>query len=256
MILGWEDITTFQINRNKSSSSISAVLLGLGELALDLLEHGGRRPRRRELQLERARRLQVALGVARRVLEPAGDLHLHLEEPRRVLPPERAGAGAAQRGDGGAVRDGGEVVHPGLPGPVLLPLVGEQRAVERLAVEGVRGLELLPVGDGHGPVPVADGERQREVVRERRRRRGGLHQVEPGQRGVLDGDAHVGDEAVGGEGDSAATDGGGDGEADDAGLPTVPAPHRRRGSRGWMLLVWILELETVLGCNHERRCAF
>jgi len=198
-----------------------AVLVGLGELALDLLEDDGRRPGRRELQLERARRGQLALGEVGLVPDLAGERHLHLEQPRGVLLPELGDAGVPERHVRGA-RAGVEVVHPCLAGRVDVPLAGELDAVEPLAVEAVVGLQRLGVLDAHGPVPVADGEREGEVVGERGGR--GRHEGEPGQRGGLDGDLHVADEAVGGQEHDEEDDGGeheeADAEAED-GLPRV-----------------------------------
>lgn len=152
------------------SSSLAVLVVGFGDLAVNLLEHDGRRrgPRRGELQFEGAGGLDLALGLAQRVLELAGDRHLHLEQSRRVLLPELGLAGVAERHAPG-VRARGQVVHHRLPGALLLALVRDLHALERLAVEAVRGLQRLVVLDADGPVGVADGQRQREVVRERRR---------------------------------------------------------------------------------------
>jgi hypothetical protein len=141
----------------------------------------------------------------------AGERHLHLEQPRCVLLPEFGDAGVPQR-HVRAFRAGVEVVHPGLARGVDVPLVGEFDAVEPLAVEAVVGLQRLGVLDAHGPVPVADGEREGEVVGERGGRGG--HEGEPGQRGGLDGDLHVADEPVGGEEHDEEDDGGDHEEAD------------------------------------------
>jgi hypothetical protein len=228
---------------------VLAVLLCLGELALDLLEHEGRRrlPRRRELELERAGGLDGALGGARRVLDLASHRHLHLEHPRGVLLVELGDPGVAQR-DGRAAGPGRQPVHPGLAGGVLVALTGEPQAVELLAIEAVRGVERLGVGHAHGPVRVAHGERHREVVRERRRRGRRADEREARQGGVVHGDAHVADEAEGGDEDDDEGDGGEDGDAEDA-PPEVTAavaaavvaalverPHGRSSGCCWRTL--------------------
>jgi hypothetical protein len=205
-------------------SRLAVLVIRLGELAVDLLEHDGRRPRRRELQLERAGGLDLALGLAQRVLELAGDGHLHLEHPRRVLLPELGLPGVAQR-HRPALRARGQAVHHRLPGAQLLTLVGDLHALERLPVEGVRRHQRLVVLDADGPVRVADGQRHREVVRERRRRRRRAHQREAGEGRVLHGDPHVAegpaedddDDDHAGEGHEA----GGDGEEDEAALDVL-----------------------------------
>uniref|UniRef100_A0A8R7PJQ3 Uncharacterized protein n=1 Tax=Triticum urartu TaxID=4572 RepID=A0A8R7PJQ3_TRIUA len=180
------------------------------ELALDLLEHDGRRAGRRELQLERAFGLELALGEVRLVPDLARQRHLHLEHPRLVLLLELGHAGVAER-DVGAVRAGDEVVHLGLAGGVRGALVGEPDPLEALAVEAVVGLQRLGVLDAHGPVLVPDGEREREVVGEGGG--GGRGQREAREGGVDDGDLGVADEAVGQEEDEEEDDAGEDGEA-------------------------------------------
>jgi len=62
--------------------------------------------------------------------------------------------------------------------------------------------------------------REREVVRQRRHRRG--RELEPRQGGVVDGDVEVADEAVGGEEHGEEDDAGHDGHAEQAVLPLVP----------------------------------
>ena len=57
---------------------------------------------------------QLALAEVRLAPHLAGERHLHLEQPRRVLPPELGDAGVPERD----VRAGGagvEVVHPRRP---------------------------------------------------------------------------------------------------------------------------------------------
>ena len=56
---------------------------------------------------------------------------------------------------------------------VRFALISEPDPLEALAVEAVVGLERLGVLDGHGPVLVAEGEREREVVGEGGGGRGG-----------------------------------------------------------------------------------
>jgi hypothetical protein len=148
----------------------------------------------------------------RRVADLAGERHLHLEQPRRVLLPELGLAGVPERGE--LVGPRGEVVHPGLPGRVPVALAGELEPVERLIVELEGSLQRFGVLDAHGPVPVADGEREREVVGECGGRGG--EQRKPGQRGGLDGDLRVADEAVGGEEDGEEGGGAEQEEADAA----------------------------------------
>uniref|UniRef100_A0A8R7PPM7 Uncharacterized protein n=1 Tax=Triticum urartu TaxID=4572 RepID=A0A8R7PPM7_TRIUA len=187
-----------------------AVLVGCDRLALDLLEHDGRRARRRELQHQRAFGLELALGVVRLVPDLARHRHLHLEHPRRALRLELGHPGVAER-DVAAFLAGDEVVHLGVAGGLRGALLGEPDPLEGLAVEAVAGLERLGVPDAHGPVLVPDGEREREVVSERGGRGDGEREAREG--GVPDGDLGVADEAVGGEGDGQEDGLGEDGEA-------------------------------------------
>jgi hypothetical protein len=240
-----EQNTTHHLSKSMTfanpSSSLAVLVVGFGDLAVNLLEHDGRRrrgPRRGELQFEGAGGLDLALGLAQRVLELAGDRHLHLEQSRRVLLPELGLAGVAQRHAPG-VRARGQVVHHRLPGALLLALVRDLHALERLAVEAVRGLQRLVVLDADGPVGVADGQRQREVVRERRRGRG--HQREPGERRVLDADLDMpegapedeDDDDDGGSNSKANNDGEKDEPVLDLAAAVVPAAtHGCRTERG------------------------
>lgn len=196
-----------------------AVLLRLGELALDLLERHGGGARRRELQLERARRLDLALGEPRRVPHLAGDRHLHLERPLGALLPVLLGAGVAQRRDDRALAAGRQPVHHRLAGAELVALVGELDPLERLAVELVLGVHGLGVLDGHRPVAVVDDQLQGEVVGDRRRRR---RQVEPRQGGVVDDEGGLADEAERGD-EHREEEGAKDDAAHDEPVPTVVA---------------------------------
>jgi hypothetical protein len=104
---------------------------------------------------------------------------------------------------------------------VLVPVVGEPDAVELLVVKAVRCHERLGVGHAHLPVRVADRQRQREVVRERRR--GRAHELEAGKGGVVHGDCDVANEAECVNEDDDERDDGEDGEEKDAPPELPPA---------------------------------
>lgn len=162
-----------------------------------------------ELQLERAPGLHPAPRAVQRVLHLAGQVHLDVEHPAIVaLLPVLPLAAAPQRGRR-RVGAGREAEHLRLPRRLLVSRGDDGGgAVEALAVEEVGRLEGA-VGDAHGPVGVADDERDGEVVGD-----GGGGHREARQGGVVDGDPEAGDAAVAdGEHDDDG-DGGEDGEAE------------------------------------------
>lgn len=146
------------------------------------------------------------------VLDLAGECRLDVEDPSGALPPERLDAGAPEH-DVHGVGAAGDAEHGGLPRRQGVARRGDVDAVEALAVEEVVGLEG-PEGGAHGPVGVAHGEREREVVGDGgRMRRGG--EREAGQRGVLDLEPGLRGVAVAEDEDDDDGDGGDDDEPDE-----------------------------------------
>jgi hypothetical protein len=167
--------------------------------------------------------------TGQRVLELAGDLHIHLEHPLLPLLLVLGLAGVAQRHAPALIGVHVEAVRHRLPGCHLVALAGELGAVELLPVVGVRGLQLFLVLDADGPVRVADAHGQRDVVRERHVRRI-VDQVEAGEGAVLDGDLDYPERAAeddDGE-DNAGDDDGGCGysKGDAAVLELAPQPFQ------------------------------
>jgi len=145
------------------------------------------------------------------VLDLPRERRLDVEHSLAALPPVRLDAGAPEH-DARLVGAAGDAEHGGLPGGQDVARRGDVDAVEALAVEEVVGLEGAE-GGAHGPVGVAHGEREREVVGDGGggRRRG---EREARERGVLDLEPGLGRVAVADDEDDDDGDRGDDGEAD------------------------------------------
>ena len=142
---------------------------------------------------------------------------VHGEHPRPVVLAERVGVQVQAH-----QRSAHEQRRRRVRAPRALERQRQRGAAEAHALVQPLRPELVVVVDGHAPVGVRDGQRRREVVRERRGGRRGGAEVEAGERRGGDGDldrpgpVDEPDEEREGADEKAHVDGGSDQDAEQA----------------------------------------